>query len=186
MILGIDKLLELIKKQKLIEGLDKKEINLEGCGVDLRIGEIYEMEEGGGFLYRETRKTPNYKLVAKFEKVKSASQQKKIKLEPGNFYIGKTVETINTPKNLFGIFIPRGTFFANGVLVLGFRVDPGYKGNFRFHLINLSNNNFEIEMGARIANMIFLRIEGKTNLYKGQWQGGRAFIKKEEKQIKQK
>jgi len=165
MILGIDKLLELIKKQKLIEGLDKKEINLEGCGVDLRIGEIYEMEEGGGFLYRETRKTPNYKLVAKFEKVN---------------------ETINTPKNLFGIFIPRGTFFANGVLVLGFRVDPGYKGNFRFHLINLSNNNFEIEMGARIANMIFLRIEGKTNLYKGQWQGGRAFIKKEEKQIKQK
>lgn len=182
MIIGIDKLLELIKKQKLIEGLDKKEINLEGCGVDLRIGEIYEMGEGGGFLYRETRKTPDYKLVATFKRGKS----QKIKLEPGKFYIGKTVETINTPENLFGIFIPRGTFYANGVLVLGFRVDPGYKGNFRFHLINLSKNNFEIEMGARIANMIFLRVEGKTNLYKGQWQGGRAFIKKEEKQIKQK
>jgi len=182
MILGIDKLLELIKKQNLIEGLDEEEINLEGCGVDLRIGEIYEMGEGRGFLYQATRKTPDYKLVAKFEKGKS----QKIKLKPGKFYIAKTIEVINTPENLFGIFIPRGTFFVNGVLVFGFRVDPGYKGNFRFHLVNIAGRDFEIEMGARIANMIFLRVEGKTNLYKGQWQGGRAFIKKAEKQIKQK
>jgi dUTP pyrophosphatase len=182
MILGIDKILELIKAEKLIEGLDEKDTNLEGCGVDLRIGELYQMQEGGGFLYRETRKTPNYQLIARFEKEKN----KKVKLEPGKFYIGKTIEKINTPENLFGIFIPRGTFFANGILVLGFRVDPGYKGNFRFHLVNIARRNFEIEMGARIANMIFLKIEGKTHLYKGQWQGGRAFIKKEEKQIKQK
>lgn len=182
MILGTNKLLELIRNQNLIEALDEKEINLEGCGVDLRIGEIYEMGEGGGFLYRETRKTPDYKLITKFEKGKS----QKIKLELGKFYIGKTIEIINTPDNLFGIFIPRGTFIVNGVLILGFRVDPGYKGNFRFHLLNIAGRDFEIEMGARIANMIFLRVEGKTNLYKGQWQGGRAFIKKTEKQIKQK
>lgn len=185
MILGIDKLLELIRTQKLIEGLDEKDINIEGCGVDLRMGEIYEMAEGKGFLYRETRKTPNYKLIAQFKEGKSAGRRKKIKLEPDKFYIAKTIEIINTPKNIFGIFIPRGTFYANGILALGFRVDPGYKGNFRFHLFNLAGNDFEIEMGARIANMIFLRVEGKTNLYKGQWQGGRAFIKKEEKQIKQ-
>lgn len=182
MILGTDKLLELIRKQKLIEGLDKEDINIEGCGIDLRIGELYKMGEGKGFLFRDTRKTPSYELVAKFEKGKT----KKIKLEPGKFYIGKTIEVINTPENLFGIFIPRGTFFANGILVLGFRVDPGYKGNFRFHLLNSSRVDFEIEMGARIANMIFFRVEGKTHLYKGQWQGGRPFIKREEKQIKQK
>ena len=185
MILGIDKLLKLIKEQNLIEGLDKENINVEGCGVDLRIGEIYEMEKGKGFIYQETRDTPKYNLIAKFEKDKSVSLQKKIKLEPGKFYIAKTIETINVPKDIFGIFIPRGTFFASGVLVLGFRVDPGYQGNFRFHLVNLGGSEFEIEMGARIANMIFLRVEGKTNLYQGQWQGGRAFIEKEEEQTKQ-
>jgi len=181
MILGTDKLLELIKEQNLIQGLDKQNINVEGCGIDLRIGEIYEMEKGKGFIHVETRDTPNYNLVAKFAKGK----QEKIKLEPGKFYIGKTIEKINTPQNLFGIFIPRGTFCVSGVLVLGFRVDPGYKGNFRFHLVNLGGSEFEIEMGARIANMIFLRVEGKTNLYQGQWQGGRAFIEKEEEQTKQ-
>ena len=181
MILGIDKLLKLIKEQNLIEGLDKENINVEGCGIDLRIGEIYEMEKGKGFIYQETRDTPKYNLIAKFEKVKS----QKIKLEPGKFYIAKTIETINVPKDIFGIFIPRGTFFASGVLVSGFRVDPGYKGNFRFHLVNLGGSEFEIEMGARIANMIFLKVEGKTNLYQGQWQGGRAFVEKEEEQTKQ-
>ncbi|UZE93226.1 MAG: hypothetical protein IB617_00010 [Candidatus Nealsonbacteria bacterium] len=181
MILGTDKLLELIRNQNLIQGLDEKDINIEGCGIDLRIGEVYEMGEGKGFIFRDTRKTPLYKLIAKFKE----KENKKLKLKPGKFYIAKTVEIINTPKNLYGIFIPRGTFFANGILVLGFRVDPGYKGNFRFHLINLAGSDFEIEMGSRIANMIFLEVSGKTTSYKGQWQGGRAFIEKEEKQTRQ-
>ncbi|MBD3208659.1 MAG: hypothetical protein GF370_04385 [Candidatus Nealsonbacteria bacterium] len=182
MILGTDKLLSLIKNKKLIEGLDQQDINIEGCGVDLRIGELYEMQKGKGFIYRKTRKTPSYELIAEFEKQK----EKKVALEPGKFYVGKTIEKINTPEDLFGIFIPRGTFFANGISVLGFRVDPGYKGNFRFHLANIGGNDFELEMGARIANMIFLEVKGKTNPYQGQWQGGRAFIKKEEEQTQQK
>ena len=40
-------------------------------------------------------------------------------------------------------------------------------------------------MGTRIANMVFHEVVGRPNLYKGQWQGGRAFIEKEEKQVKQ-
>ena len=181
MILGTNKLLELIQKNGLVRGLDEKDINVEGCGIDLRIGELYEMEKGKGFIYRQTRKTPPYKLIAKFKE----KGNKKVKLKVGKFYIGKTIEIIDTPENLFGIFIARGTFFASGVLILGFRVDPGYKGNFRFHLINLGGSDFEIEMGSRIANMIFLQVDGKTTPYKGQWQGGRAFIKKEEKQTRQ-
>lgn len=53
-------------------------------------------------------------------------------------------------------------------------------------MINASGKPFELEMGARIANMVFHTVEGKTNLYAGRWQGGRVFIKEEEKQIKQK
>ena len=182
MILGVDKVLELIKTQNLIEGLDEDEINFEGCGVDLRIGEIYEMGDDEGFLHIETRKTPNFKLIAKFDKNKSI----KVKLEPGKTYSVTTVEKINTPEDLFGWFIPRSTFYKNGIIVQGIRTDPGYKGKFSFVLTNVSKRPFEIEMGVRIANMVFHKVEGRANLYKGQWQGGRAFIKNEEKQIKQK
>ncbi len=182
MILGVDKVKELIHAQKLVEGLDENNINFEGCGVDLRIGELHEMDAGEGFLHIETRKTPNYKIVAKFD----GKSGTKIKLLPGKTYVGTTVEKINTPENLFGWFVPRQIFYKCGIVVQGIRTDPGYRGTFSFVMINASGKPFELEMGARIANMVFHTVEGKTNLYAGQWQGGRVFIKEEEKQIKQK
>jgi len=181
MILGIDKVVELIKTKKLIEGLDENNLNFEGCGVDLRIGEIYEMKQDEGFLHIETRKTPNFKLLAKYEKGKKA----RVKLKPRRVYSAMTIEKINTPKDLVGWFIPRSTLYKCGIVVQGIRTDPGYEGHFTFVMTNTSNKEFEIEMGARIANMVFHRVDGKTNLYIGQWQGGRAFIKNEEKQTKQ-
>lgn len=181
MILGIDKVLDLIRSQNLVEGLDEKNLNFEGCGVDLRIGEIYEMAEDEGFLHVETRKTPNFVLIAKFEEGKPT----KVKLKPGKVYSATTIETINTPENLFGWFLPRSTLYKCGIVVQGIRTDPGYKGKFSFVMSNTSNKEFEIEMGARIANIVFFRIDGKSQLYAGQWQGGRAFIQKEEKQTKQ-
>lgn len=182
MILGINKVLDLIKTKNLIEGLDEENINFEGCGVDIRIGELYEMVEGEGFLHIEKRKTPNFNLIAKYEKEKPV----KVKLKPGKVYSATTIEKINTPEDLFGWFIPRSTLYKCGIVVQGIRTDPGYRGKFSFIMINTSKRDFEIEMGARIANIVFHKVEGKANLYKGQWQGGRAFIPKEEKQIKQK
>ncbi|NIO44869.1 MAG: hypothetical protein GTN36_04950 [Candidatus Aenigmarchaeota archaeon] len=181
MILGIDKVLELIKTKNLVEGLDQEHLNFEGCGIDIRIGELYEMVEDEGFLHIETRKTPNFKLIAEYDKEKPI----KIKLKPGKVYSATTIEKINTPEDLFGWFIPRSTLYKCGIVVQGIRTDPGYKGKFSFIMINTSNKDFEIQMGARIANMVFHKVEGKANLYKGQWQGGRAFIPKEEKQVKQ-
>jgi deoxycytidine triphosphate deaminase len=181
MILGIDKVLELVKMKKLIEGLDESNLNFEGCGVDLRIGELYEMEDSEGFLHVETRKSPSFKLIAKFEKNNSTM----VKLEPQKTYSATTIETINTPGDLFGWFLPRSNLYKCGIIVQGIRTDPGYCGKFSFVMTNVSKKPFELEMGARIANIVFHRVDGKSNLYKGQWQGGRAFIKEEEKQTKQ-
>lgn len=182
MILGIDKVLELIEKQNLIEGLDENDVNFEGCGVDLRLGEIYEMKGGKGFIHKERRTSPKFKLISKYENGKN----KKVILSPGKIYLGSTIEKINTPENLFGWFIPRATFYRCGVLIQGVRTDPGYRGKFTFMITNLGKEDFEIELGAAVANMVFHRVDGKPNLYKGQWQGGRVFIESPEKQVKQK
>ena len=182
MILGSEKILELIKKKKLIENIPLDDFHIEGCSIDLHLGELYEMSRGKGFLHKEERKTPSYKLVAEYERGK----RKFVKIKPGKYYIATTLEKINVPKNLFAIFIPRGTFYASGILVLGLRAEPGYKGKFRFHLFNLTNKEFEIEMGCRVASVIFLEVKGKTIRYSGEWQGGRVFIGKKEKMKKRK
>jgi len=45
MILGVDRLLELVKTEKLVENLSERELtNPEGAGFDLRLGEIYELK----------------------------------------------------------------------------------------------------------------------------------------------
>ena len=113
MILGIDKVLELIRTKNLIEGLDTENLNFEGCGVDLRIGEIFEMDQDEGFLHIENRKTPNFKPLAKYER----SSPNKIKLKPGRVYSAKTIEKINTPEDLVGWFIPRSTLYKCGIVV---------------------------------------------------------------------
>ena len=92
---------------------------------------------------------------------------------------------MKSPSDLVGWFIPRSTFYKCGIVVQGIRTDPGYSGHFSFVLTNTSHKDFEIEMGARVANMVFHKVDGKTNKYIGQWQGGRAFIEKEEVQTKQ-
>jgi len=177
MILGAKKLLELVKKKKLIESLSERELkNPEGAGFDLRIGELYELK-GQGFLGIEERKTPEIKLVAKCYK------KKKVDLKPKTYYVMKTIERLNLPENLLALFTPRSTLYRSGVYIFGGQTAPGYKGELTTGIYNFRNEKFKLEMGARVLHLMFFEVKGKSNLYRGQWQGGRITTEKKEKQI---
>ena len=179
MILGVKKLLKLVKEKKLIENLSQRELkNPEGAGFDIRIGELYEVK-GKGFLGIEERKTPEIKLVAKFDEKK----RKKIFLQPRTYYLMKTVEKLNLPENLLAIFTPRSSLYRSGIYIFGGQSAPGYKGELTMGIYNFTNFPFELEMGSRVLHIMFFEVKGKLNLYRGQWQGGRITTKKKEKQI---
>ncbi|PIP24340.1 MAG: hypothetical protein COS25_01360 [Candidatus Nealsonbacteria bacterium CG02_land_8_20_14_3_00_37_10] len=180
MILGIDKLLKLVKEQKLVENLSERELkNPEGAGFDLRIGELYEVS-GKGFLGIEERETPEIKSVAKFNKKEG---KKKVSLKPKTYYLMKTIERLNLPENLLALFTPRSTLYRSGVFIFGGQTAPGYQGELTTGIYNFRNEKFEVEMGARVMHIMFFEVKGKTNLYRGQWQGGRVTTKKKEKQV---
>jgi len=179
MILGIKKLLQLVKEKKLVENLSERELkNPEGAGFDFRIGELYEVS-GKGFLGVEERETPKISLVAKFEEGK----MKKVTLEPKTYYLMKTMEKLNLPENLVAIFTPRSTLYRSGVYIFGGQSAPGYKGELTMGIYNFRAEPFELEMGARVLHMMFFEVKGKTSLYRGQWQGGRVTTEKKEKQV---
>ncbi|MCD6550555.1 hypothetical protein J7K24_03375 [bacterium] len=179
MILGIDKLLELVKQKQLVENLSERELkNPEGAGFDLRVGEIYKVE-GKGFLGLEERKTPQAKLIARYV----PGQPRKVFLKGGEYYLLKTVENVNLPENILAISTPRSTLFRSGVYIFGGQVPPGYRGGLTMGIYNFRNQDFELEMGARVIHIMFFQVEGKTNLYRGQWQGGRVSAPEKEKQI---
>lgn len=179
MILGVEKLLKLVREKNLVENLSERELkNPEGAGFDLRIGELYEIS-GKGFLGVQDRKTPKIKLVAEYEKKKT----KKVFLKPKTYYLMKTIEKINLPENLLAIFTPRSTLYRSGVYIFGGQSAPGYRGELTMGIYNFRNAPFELEMGARVLHIMFFEVKGKTSLYRGQWQGGRVTTKKKEKQV---
>jgi deoxycytidine triphosphate deaminase len=179
MILGVDKILKLVKEKKLVENLCDRELkNPEGAGFDLRIGEIYEIY-GKGFLGIEERQTPKTRLLVKYNPKKKLS----FVFKPGKYYLMKTIERVNTPENILILFRPRSTIFRMGLTIFTANVSPGYKGELIFGIINIGPCKVEIELGARVAYAMFFEVKGKSNLYRGQWQGGRVTTKKKEKQV---
>lgn len=179
MILGPKKLLQLVKTKKLVENLSERELtNPEGSGFDLRLGEVYKIS-GTAFLGVTERKTPTIKLVQKYSK----DIKKSITIKSGEFYLIKTIESVNMPSNLTASITPRSTTYRSGLFIRTGNVPPGYCGGLNFGLANMGKAKVKIEMGARIVHIIFDEVKGGGSLYRGQWQGGRVTTKRKEKQV---
>jgi len=186
---GLNTILELVKlEEKLIEDLGERELqNPEGVGVDLRLGALFKIVKGGAFIEVDgkeglgKRKGVKTQEIASY--VKASKKQKEVVIKPGDYFLAQTVETINTPINLMPLVFPRTSLFRAGLLLLNSKTDPGYKGKLIMGLTNLSKFPVKLQMGARICNVVFFKIEGKSVEYRGQHQGGRVTPEKEEQQV---
>ena len=189
MIISAKKVLELNKKYKLIENLSKRELNPEGVGLDIRVGEVYKIE-GKGYLGVDIRKTPEVRKIADIRQ-----GDKRVVLSPGEFVLVKTIEKVNVPSTKIVIeededpiylmldVYPRSTLQRCGIYFMGTKSDPGYYGELTFGLVNIGNAPFELELGARIANLVFKVVKGDIcRPYDGQWKGGRVGTEGFEKQ----
>ncbi|MFH1182930.1 MAG: hypothetical protein V1690_01565 [Candidatus Moraniibacteriota bacterium] len=180
MVLGVDKLLDLVKEKKLVEGLCERELNNpEGAGFDLRLGELFELE-GEGFLGIENRDTPNLKKVAEY---KSDDPEISFELEPGKYYLVTTIESVNLPADIIAFIVSRTTLFRSGIALFNGAVSPGYQGKLTFAICNLGGKKIKIALGARVVHITFHEVAGSSNLYRGQWQGGRVATEGEERQV---
>ncbi|MFZ3074527.1 MAG: hypothetical protein WA093_05410 [Minisyncoccales bacterium] len=179
MILGISELIKLVSEKNLVENLCERELKTpEGAGFDLRLGEVYELR-GNGFLGIEDRKTPDIESRAEYNENRRSS----FVFKPGEYYLIKTIEKVNTPEDILILFRPRTTIFRSGLMIFTGNASPGYCGELTFGMANFGRGEIEIEMGARVVHAMFYRIEGRANLYKGQWQGGRVATGGKETQI---
>lgn len=180
MIIGPQKLLELVKKNKLVEGLSQRELtNPEGAGFDLRIGELFKITGGKAFLGETERETPDIESIIKYQKGSKNSYT----ITPGEYLLATTIEKVNVPKDITVNFKPRTTTFRSGLFLRTGNVAPGYKGILTFAIKNDGPMKVTIEMGARIVHAQFYWVDGGGSMYRGQWQGGRVTTKKRETQV---
>lgn len=117
-------------------------------------------------------------------------------LKPNDYVLIKTIEKINhlaeklfieegqPPAHIMIDVYPRSTLQRCGILLISTKSDPGYSGEMTFGLKNLSSLDFKLELGARIANLVFSTATGDLiREYGGQWQGGRVTTDDFEKQV---
>lgn len=179
MILGPQKLLELVKEITLVEGLSERELtNPEGAGFDLRLGEVYKIS-GDAFLGETERKTADIALVQEYKE----GEKRTIVLKPGDYFLVSTIEKVNMPLYLTANFKPRTTTFRSGLFLRTGNVAPGYQGKLTFGLKNEGPIDVTIEMGARFVHMQVEEVLGEGSQYRGQWQGGRVAATKKEVQV---
>ena len=189
MIVSAKRILELNHKYHLIENLAEREQNPEGTGLDIRVGEVYRLK-GDGFLGVEERKTPD------IEKIADVKEDKEFILKPGDFVLLKTMEKITIPSEkitvdenwppmyLMANAYPRSTLQRCGLFLRTTKTDPGYTGELTFGLANIGPSDVKLELGSRIANIVFHGVIGElSRAYNGQWKGGRVSTGAQEKQI---
>jgi deoxycytidine triphosphate deaminase len=178
--IGPKKLLQLVKKVRLMEKLSERELtNPEGAGFDVRAGKFYKLKKSSYFLGISDRKTPDVKQV----KVGKRGKVNYYKLKVGEYVLVETIERINLPQNIAAYPYSRSTLFRSGVGFFSNQVAPGYQGPLIFGLKNEGTVPLEIEVGARFAHVQFEYVEGGGSKYRGQWQGGRVAAIKKEKQV---
>lgn len=187
-VIGINELLERVKNDKLVENLGARELdNPEGVGVDLRLGSVHKITEGGAFIEADgpaglgKRKGVTTEEIYKFDP--SLDSQQELVIKPGEYYLIQTFESLNTPDDLMPVVYVRSSLFRAGLLLLNTKTDPGYKGGLTMGLTNLGPFEVRLQLGARICNVVFLKIVGSTVSYRGQHQGGRVSPDKEEQQV---
>jgi len=193
-VLGINQILIRIREEGLVENLGARELeNPEGVGVDFRLGALFQITKGGAFIEADgeaglgRRKGVQTKEIAAYqgegERVKGKVKQKTVTLKSGQYYLAQTLEAVNTPHDLMPVVYPRTSLFRAGILMLNSKTDPGYKGKLTFGMVNLSPFPVKLQMGARICNMVFFKIDGESVAYRGQHQGGRITPSKVEQQV---
>lgn len=177
-ILGIKEVVKKIQEEKLIEGLGGRDLsNPEGTGIDLRLGAVHKIVEGGAYIEADGPAGLGRRRGVKTEELytlKEGDKQDELTVKPGEYYLVQTAEALNTPLNLMPMIYPRSSLHRAGLLLLVTKTDPGYKGKLTLGLANLGPFEVKLQLGARICNIVFHTIEGEAIGYRGQHQGGRV------------
>ena len=105
---------------------------------------------------------PNYETDLSAGMDLRAFTENSIILNPGERKLVKTGLQIELPKGYEGQVRPRsGLAFKKGVTVLNSpgTIDADYRGEIGVILVNLSNQDFTVNPGERIAQLVFAKFE---------------------------
>jgi dUTP pyrophosphatase len=147
---------------KYVKELRDPEIQLQPAGVDLTVRKVMEFKTAGYVGFKD----------------KSIPDVEEIQPRDGIWYLKQGVykvmfnEIVSVPNDVVGLCFPRSSLLRSGVVFACTVWDPGYVGRGEGLLSVLNPHGFNLEVGARVAQLVFMKLLDKpTKIYSGVYKG---------------
>lgn len=87
-------------------------------------------------------------------------------IEPGNFILGSTIETVNLNHTIAGIIAAKSSLARIGLTVTPGFIDPGFNGTITLEIFNVSKNRIQLNHKMGIAQLItYVLADPATRVY---------------------
>lgn len=166
--MGREEILRLIKSHDppLVSCYIDLETQLQPAGFDLTLRKVYVPAGKGELDFSNERRT-----IPPWSEVPTISGT--WRLEPGA-YIVEYNEVVSLPLDIAALVKPRSSLLRMGATIETALWDPGYSGRGKSLLIVFNPHGVIVHVNARISQMVFFRVSGRTGTgYKGAYQGER-------------
>ncbi len=154
----------LKQKPPLVEGYVDLEEQVQPNGIDLTLREIALIQSSGTIAVSNAQRQVSDLSPLVFDGLGY------IDLVPGCYIITYN-EVVHLPQNIMALGRPRSSLLRCGVTVGTAAWDAGYEGRSQSLLVVYNPLGFRLQKNARVMQLIFMRLSGKTQGYKGAYQG---------------
>jgi dUTP pyrophosphatase len=146
----------------LANGLDDPSVQVQPNGLDVRLDSVWLPSEAGR-LGREERIIPARRELP-------FDEAGWLHLQPGAYVI-RLSETVHLPLDLLALGFSRSSLLRAGCALLNAVWDAGYRGRSEALLGVFNPVGFDVQRGARVAQLVFIRLTRATDAYHGAYQG---------------
>ena len=149
----------------LVEDVGELERQLQPNGIDVRIDRVFKLTSPA--------------LLGATDALREPAAREEIQpdrdgwwdLHQGS-YVMVVKERVNLPVDVMALGRPRSTLLRSGVTIHTAVWDAGYNGRSEALLSVLNGRGFRVQRGARVLQLVFMRMEQAPKLgYGGKYQG---------------
>ncbi|MEM4255349.1 MAG: deoxyuridine 5'-triphosphate nucleotidohydrolase [Candidatus Norongarragalinales archaeon] len=159
MILSKSEILELILKEKLVEGYVDLKHQLQPASFDLTVAQVFALESPATIDFdNSSRKVSKTKEIP--------WENNEITLAQGEYKIQYN-ETVRLPADIAALTVNRSSLGRSGCIVQSGWWDPGYHGK-GGSMLTVGKQGLHVKKNAKVAQMVFMRVSGEnTHIYEG-------------------
>lgn len=168
--LNREQLEKLIAEKSLIEGYVDLDTQLTPNGFDLTAESIWQFDSYGALDFSNKERVVPRGEEMHPHKDNPGDKYGWWELKCGSSYRVKTNETVNIPQDLVAFCFSRTSLLRMGAFTQHGVWDAGFRGRGEFILTVANPNGIRIKQNARVAQLVFLKMDETRHSYNGIYQ----------------